>query len=418
MSDYDVVIVGARCAGSATALELARRGHDVLVVDRARFPSNTLSTHYIQQRGASKLAEWGLLERLEAAGAPPIPGNRWVVDGIEVAGTPPPAAHTASAIGPRRPLLDGTLVSAAREAGAEVREGFTVTDLRRAGDRVVGLTGTDADGESVDVDADLVVGADGRYSFVANAVEAATVHEQPVHTCVYFAYYGGVDLEVQEIHAIRDLGVAVFPTDGGLVNVSMSRPHERFAEIRGDVAGTFEADLARLPAVEDLLAGGERVSPYWGTGDLPNYLREAWGPGWALVGDAVHHKDPLLAQGISDAFEQASALAAAIDAGLGGERPLEAALADYAAGLERHLPMFELNARLAQLEVDGATRTLFGALAASRRNADRFLGTIGGTVPVAEFWDESNLRRMVLRTKAKQVGQRVMGAVRGRSPSS
>ncbi|MFB6130762.1 MAG: NAD(P)/FAD-dependent oxidoreductase [Salinigranum sp.] len=411
MTDYDVVVVGARCAGSATALELARCGYDVLVVDRARFPSDTLSTHYVQQRGASKLAEWGLLRRLERAGAPLVPSNRWVVDGIEVEGTPPAAAHASSAIGPRRRLLDGMLVDAARDAGADVREGFTVERLLWRDDRVAGVSGRDADGEAVDVEAAVVVGADGRYSRVADEVDAETIVEKPVITCVYYSYWDGVELDRQEIHAVRDLGVAVFPTDGGLVNVSMARPRDRFEEVRGDVAGSFERDLARLPDVAALLEGGERVAPYRGTGDLPNYLREAWGPGWVLVGDAVHHKDPVLAQGMSDALVQGGTLAAALDAGLGGDRPLAGALEEYAEGLREMLPMFELNARLARLAVDDESRTLFRAFGSSRRNADRFLGTIAGTVPVEDFWDRSNLRRLVLRSAASRVGRRVRSAV-------
>jgi len=412
VTSYDVVVVGARCAGSATALELAQRGYDVLAVDRAQCPSNTLSTHYVQQRGASKLAEWGLLDALVDAGAPPIPSNRWVVDGYTIDGTPPTAAHSAAAIGPRRPLLDTVLVDAARDAGAEVREGFVVEDLRRADGRVVGISGRDADGERVNVDARMVVGADGRYSFVAQAVDAATVLEQPVHTCVYYSYWDGVDIAHQEIHAIEGLGIAVFPTDGGLVNVSMSRPLDRYDEIRNDVAGSFERDLARLPAVEAILDEGERAAPYHGTGDLPNYFREAWGPGWVLVGDALHHKDPLLAQGISDAFVQAGKLAAALDDGFSGERPMAEALDDYGRTVrESSVPMFELQAELAQLDVDSETRALFRALGESPTKGDRFLGTIAGTVPVREFWNRRNLRRVILAGTGRRVGRRVRSTV-------
>jgi len=412
VTDYDVVVVGARCAGSATALELAGRGYDVLVVDRAHFPSNALSTHYVQQRGASKLAEWGLLREVERAGAPLIPTNRWCVEGIEFGGAPPPAAHADAAIGPRRTLLDSVLVDAAESAGAEVRQGFSVGGLRRRDGRVVGVSGRDSDGRAVDVEADVVVGADGRYSVMADEVKAATVLEKPVVGTVYYSYWDGVDLDRQEIHVVRGLGVAVFPTDGGLVNVSMSRPHERFEEIRDDVAGSFERDLDRLPAVRRLLDGGERVAPYHGTGDLPNYFREAWGPGWVLVGDALHHKDPLLAQGISDAFDQAARLAEALDAGLGGERPLADALDEYAETTQREsTPMFELNARLAHLEVDDDSRALFGALAVNQRAADRFLGTIAGTVPVEAFWDPSHLRRVVIGGAARRAGRRVRATV-------
>jgi hypothetical protein len=140
---YDVIVVGARCAGSPTAMLLARRGHKVLVVDRARFPSDTVSTHLLHPPGVAALARWGLLERLEATGCPPIAIYAFDFGPFTISGSPG-TDQAPVAYGPRRTVLDKLLVDAAAEAGAEVREGFTVTELVLEDGRVVGAAATTA----------------------------------------------------------------------------------------------------------------------------------------------------------------------------------------------------------------------------------------------------------------------------------
>ena len=132
---YDAIIIGARCAGSPAAMLLARRGFKVLLVDRATFPSDTISTHILWPHGAEILGRWGLLEQLAATGAPPI--CRWMtfdVGPFALRGTVPDANDGRGGFCPRRTVLDTLLVNAAGESAAEIREGFTVDELLFADD--------------------------------------------------------------------------------------------------------------------------------------------------------------------------------------------------------------------------------------------------------------------------------------------
>src|SRR5258708_18309551 len=170
-STYDVIVVGARCAGSPTAMLLARKGYRVLVVDRATFPSDTISTHVVHPRAVAAVARWGLLDRLAATGCPPIHTYAFDFGPFAISGSPgtadAPVAYCA-----RRTVLDKLLVDAASEAGAEVREGFTVDEILIEDDRVVGINGRAKDGQRVAERAQVVIGADGRFSMLAQAVRA------------------------------------------------------------------------------------------------------------------------------------------------------------------------------------------------------------------------------------------------------
>ena len=171
---YDAIVVGARCAGSPTAMLLARKGYRVLLVDRDTFPSDHISTHWIHQPGVAQLDRWGLRERLAATGCPPITAITMDLGPFALRGTPPPAGDVAEAYCPRRTVLDKLLVDAAVEAGAELRERFTVQDLIWDGDRVSGITGRSATSTTVTEQARMVIGADGLHSLVARQVEAPT----------------------------------------------------------------------------------------------------------------------------------------------------------------------------------------------------------------------------------------------------
>src|SRR5919197_1835173 len=177
---YDVIVVGARVAGSSTAMLLARRGLKVLVVDRASFPSDTLSTHQVQLPGIAKLRRWGLLERVAASGAPPTRHVVFDQGAVTLDGHYPEFDGVEALYSPRRTVLDKLLVDAAREAGAEVREGFVVEELLADGGRVAGVRGREKGGVDAVERARLVVGADGKHSLVARTVGAATSPDKPV----------------------------------------------------------------------------------------------------------------------------------------------------------------------------------------------------------------------------------------------
>ena len=170
---YDVIVVGARVAGAATAMLLARQGLRVLAVDRVSFPSDTVSSHQLQVPGTALLHRWGLSGKLAAAGTPPTRQVRFDAGvGLVLDGRFPAYEGVDALFSPRRTLLDSILVEAAREAGAEVRENFRVTQVTASGDRITGIRGSARGRPAVTETASLVIGADGKRSLVAGAVGA------------------------------------------------------------------------------------------------------------------------------------------------------------------------------------------------------------------------------------------------------
>ena len=215
---YDVVIVGARPAGAATAMLLARAGMRVVAVDRARFPSDTLSTHQVQVPGVARLRRWGILDGVLAAGTPAAETVRFDPGPVVLRGRFPEFEGASAVYSPRRTLLDKLLVDAARAAGAEVRERFAVDEVLFDGDRVTGIRGREG-GASVTETATLVVGADGRHSAVAKAVRAPAYHVKPALSTAYYTYWSGVELAGGEIYDRKCVKrmVGAWPTNDGLV---------------------------------------------------------------------------------------------------------------------------------------------------------------------------------------------------------
>jgi flavin-dependent dehydrogenase len=382
---YDAIIVGARAAGSPTAMLLARKGHRVLLVDRATFPSDTLSTHYIHQPGVARLASWGLLDRVAASGSPP---ERWTtldVGAFALSAPVAPAGDVADAYAPRRTVLDTILLEAAAEAGADVRTGYRVDELVFEGEAVVGIRS----GGAVER-ARVVVGADGRNSLVARAVQAPATDARPGRTCAYYTYWGGADgghVELYPREGRMVMGGA--RTNDGLRIVIVFWPTEEFRAVRADVERSFHEALALAPPLAERLAAGERADRFYGIADLPFWYRKPYGPGWALVGDAGYHKDPITAQGISDAFRDAELLADALDAGFRGERRLDEALAGYERTRDEETrPLYELTWEFAALAPPSSEQqALFASLRDDPERTSRFLGTVAGTVPIADFFE-------------------------------
>lgn len=216
MTRYDAIVVGARCAGSPTAMLLARRGYKVLVVDRATFPSDTLSTHIVHPPGVAALRRWGLLDRLLATGCPPIHTYAYDFGPFALEGAPglpdEPFAYC-----PRRTILDKLLVDAAAEAGAEIREGFAVEEILVEDGRVVGIRGGEPGGATVTERARVVIGADGRHSLVARAVGAAVYHERPAFAYAFYSYWSGLPMDGRMETYIGDRrGFGAIPTHDGL----------------------------------------------------------------------------------------------------------------------------------------------------------------------------------------------------------
>ncbi len=377
---YDAIIIGARCAGSATALLLARKGLRVLLVDRVSFPSDTLSTHFIHISGVAALERWGLLERVRASGCPPIREVRLDFGPLVLAGRPPAAGVVDEMFCCRRTVLDKLLVDAAVEAGAELREGFSVRELLRddAG-AVCGVRGSDGGGE-VTERARLVIGADGRHSMVAKAVQAPEYEAVPPLTCAYYSYWSGVDCERAQLYARPGRAIAAMPTNDGLTCVYVAARRADFPAFREDVEGEFNAALQLAGDLGGRVGAGQRVERFRGTDDLPNFLRRPFGEGWALVGDAGCHKDPVPAQGISDAFRDAELLADAVASGLSRGRMAEA-LSEYERARNRaEAPRYRFALQLASLEPPEPEFAGFlSAVAADAGKTRQFLGLLAGT---------------------------------------
>jgi flavin-dependent dehydrogenase len=389
---YDVIVVGARCAGSPTAMLLARAGHRVLLVDRASFPSDTISSHYIHPAAIARARDWGLLERV-TAGCPPIHEVNWGVEGVWFTGSVPHAV-AGPAYAPRRTVLDKVLLDAAAEAGADVREGFTVSDVIWQDVRVVGIRGSDGTVER----ARFVVGADGKRSVVARKVGAVSYDVVPSRAFWMYAYYSGMAPQQQFLYSGDGWGGSLGPTHDGLHLVMAGGRRERMTEFRTDITGNSMKVWQHIaPRVADLVQAATRESRIVGMGDLPGFYRRAWGPGWALAGDAGHHKDPVTAGGISDAWRQADLLAHALRQVL--ERGVAEEVALHAFEQERNAAnsaFYHLTCQLAALEpVRSSQLGLYRALASNRPQADRFTAVMAGTLRPDAFWSDANIGRVL-----------------------
>ncbi len=326
---YDVIVVGARCAGSPLAMLLARKGYRVALVDRATFPSDVPHGHVILYRGVRFLRDWGLLERVEASNCPPMRRHTFDLGDFPLSGYPPAYNGIPGEIAPRRYVLDKLLVDAAVEAGAELREGCAVESLLWKGERVTGIRYQTPTGAIAEERARIVVGADGRHSRVARAVSATAYRERPSLTCGYYSYWSGVDSDDLEAHILPRPALALaFPTNDPDLR-RRQWPVTEFHAVRADIEKAFFAVLDLVPSLAARVRDGRREERFRGTADLQNFIRQASGPGWALAGDAGAHKDPLLASGISDAFNDAATLAEALDSGLSGRTSLDASLAAW-----------------------------------------------------------------------------------------
>lgn len=348
---YDAIIVGARCGGSPTAMLLARKGYRVLLLDKAAFPSDTMSTHFIHPPGVARLARWGLLDRVRDAGTPPIMKMTMSMGGatMEQPTVPPEDERGLAAFCPRRTLLDKILADAAVEAGAELREGFSVREIVMDGDRVTGVRG-DHDGSSVSEEGRIVVGADGMHSLVAKTVGAEEYNTLPSLSFGYYAYWSGLEMDGGELHMLEGHGVLAFPTNDGMTCVAVGGGAEGFHEFRKDIEGNYLRVLDTAGSLGERMRSAKRETKFQGTADQPNFFRKPYGPGWALVGDAGYHRDFITGLGITDAFRDADLVAAAIDEGLAGRRPIEEALRSYER--ERNeiaTPMYEFTTSLARL---------------------------------------------------------------------
>jgi 2-polyprenyl-6-methoxyphenol hydroxylase-like FAD-dependent oxidoreductase len=370
----DVVIVGARCAGAAAALLLARAGVRVAVVDRSRYGTDTLSTHALMRGAVLQLHRWGVLPAIVEQGTPPVTATTFSYERDEVTVPIEPKHGITALYAPRRTLLDGLLSAMAVESGAEVVYGVSVDGLLTGRDgRVRGVSAT-AGGVRHDIEADLVIGADGLYSTVARHVGAREIVSGRHAAGVLYSYWTGINEDVYRWIFRASGSVGAIPTNGATC-VFVSVPSARFrAQVRGDSGASYRRLLRDVcPEFADRLASGTQVEGVRGFGGHPGFIKQSTGPGWALVGDAGYFKDPATAHGITDALRDAELLARAVIAGT------TAAMDEYdATRLDLSRRLFEITDTIASFEAtDTVLQELHREFSREMSREVRFLEALG-----------------------------------------
>ncbi|MGW7264881.1 NAD(P)/FAD-dependent oxidoreductase [Streptomyces sp. NPDC054842] len=388
---YDVIVIGARCAGSPTAMLFARQGYRVLLLEKAQFPQDTLSSHYIHMQGMALLKRWGLLDALRDAGCRPITRQSYEGPGVRIDGFSEPLEGLHHTYAPRRYVLDPILAEGAVAAGVEFRQSCQVKDLVWEDDRVVGVRYSTPGGTETEDRARLVVGADGMRSVVARKAGAPNVIEHPRVTCTYYSYWADVPSHF-ELYERPGRWIGVIPTNDDLTLLMTYFPQEEYNDVRKGVE-PFYLDSFRTTAPElyERMAAGRRVEQLYGTGHQENYFRKAYGPGWVLVGDAVNHKDSITARGITEAFVQAQSLTGHIGENLHDDAALRTALRRYENDLSGEaLSQYQGALNVAELKPQGRVEML-QKLVGHQEHIDRYFSTLSGACSIDDFYNDDLL---------------------------
>lgn len=409
---FDAIVIGARCAGSPTAMLLARKGYRVLVVDRAKFPSDVVSTHFLWPHGLSYLKRWGLLDRVLAV-SPSHTRIKLVNEGIELTGSVPlpllrqhfQGLHgddqglTQSYASVRRRVLDQILVDGAREAKVEVREGCLVERLLMEGNRVVGISGRSSDGTAFEERAKVVIAADGRNSFLARQLDLPKFDQRRRCTFAYWSYFSGFSLPEGQIHRRGRLATAIVPTNSNQNMVLVWGPGEWFDGYRRNHRANHQRSLNYVcPEIGALVAQGVCEERFYGTADQDAYLRPLWGEGWVLAGDAGCFKDQCTATGMTHAFRDAELVANSLDDLLAGRASFEACMGKY-EGRRRSqstAAYYDYVCTYAEMKPLRHDELLLQvALRSNQAEADRYIATHADVAPVSEFFTSSNLFQLL-----------------------
>ena len=334
-SRYDVVVVGSRVAGASTALLLARGGARVALVERAAYGTDTVSTHALMRAGVHQLHRWGLLDEIVATGVPAVRRTTFhYSDGEPVEVAIRSSAGVAALYAPRRHVLDRMLVDAAGAAGVDVRHEAVVTALLRDNTgRVAGVRAADRAGRAFDVPAMITVGADGIRSTVADGAGSAVVRRGRSCSAMLYRYYADLPATGYEWAYGHRAAAGFIPTNEGRTGVFVGTTPCRLRALRRDGTERAFATLlaAAAPRLAERIASAAPDSRVRGWAGATGFMRRAWGPGWALVGDAGYFKDPITTHGMTDALRDAELLADAILEALAGVVPEAVALARYEA---------------------------------------------------------------------------------------
>ena len=374
---------------------LARKGHKVLILDRNPFPSDrAASTHMVWHSGVEYLSRWGLLDRLEGTGSPPMRNFNLDLGELVLSGHAPPAGEITMAYAPRRLVLDDLLLTAAREAGADVRTRCSVRDLIIDGDRVAGVRFAEKNRAMHEVRAPLTIGADGERSTVARLVGATSYDTQGRIGGTIWAYFADLAIDDMEFYARPGRMVYAWRTNDALTVAGICFPYRDFRDAVSDRGTTMPAEFDALaPGFGERVRGASRMSR-WRTGCASSFCRTPVGRGWCLLGDAGLTMDPITAAGITNAFRDAALIAEAVHEGLEGD--LDSALAGFE---ERRnavsLPLYQFTSDMARLEPPTQeVIDLLVGLSQSQDDSDSYFGVFAQTVSVVEFFAPDNVQRI------------------------
>ena len=403
---YDAIVIGARCAGAVTAMLLARRGHRVLLLERGLLPSERHQGHFIHKHGPKRLAEWGLLEKVVATNCPPIVTHLTDFGDFSLIARDVQIGNVAWGYGPRRRHLDQVLLEAAIEAGADFRQNFLVESLLWDDHKVMGIRGRDRCQVTSGAErAHITIGADGKNSTLARAVGTPSYQEVPTLTCWYFSYWRGVPTEGFELYIRDKRAIFSFSTNDNLFAIFVAWPIDEFRSVKANVETEFMKAVDLVPEFSERVRCGRREERFYGTANLPNFLRRPFGKGWALVGDASCHKDPFMALGICDALRDADFLTAAVHEGLAGQSPMDEALMRYERRRnEATMADYRENMAAARfVDMPAELLQLRAALRGNEEDTRRFIMAREGMIPSEEFFNAGNLERILANAEAGSV---------------
>jgi 2-polyprenyl-6-methoxyphenol hydroxylase-like FAD-dependent oxidoreductase len=357
-----------------------------------------MSTHFIHPPGLAALERWGLLDRLAETGMPPVDTYSFDFGPVTISGSPQPIDGIGYGYCPRRTVLDKLLVDAAVEAGAELRENFTVDEILASDGAVTGIRGHGQGGGEVTDKGRIVIGADGKHSLLVKAVKPEQYNERPSHLAMYYAYWSDLPADSFEtkIRAENRRGWACLPTHDDLTVVPFGWPVDEFQSNRKDIEGNFMQAMELAPEFAERVRGAKRESKFIGSAELPGYVRKPFGAGWALVGDAAYHKNPITAMGINDAFRDAELLTGAIDDAFSGRRAYEEGMADYQRVRDNAaMPVYDFTDDFAMLQPPPPEmQQLIGAMHGNQQAMDEFVSVQAATLPAPEFFAPENLGRI------------------------